>query len=167
MLNSIFKKRLKKRRNIPYLFGEAENGSSLSRSCPNRLDKRQNYHTERNIKMSQESQTTAKLCRKVHFLWSALLKDLLHIPYKIKLIFAIRPYTGLSYPKLSNLYEIAFRMEREKIRGSFVECGVKNGGSAGVIAAIAKKTRTETFGFLILGKVCPNQTSGILITKSA
>jgi len=64
-------------------------------------------------------------------------RDFLDIP-KMKIIFTIRPYTMLGYPRLSNLYHIASYLQRKKINGSFVECGVWNGGSAGAIAAVSK-----------------------------
>jgi O-methyltransferase len=57
--------------------------------------------------------------------------------YKKYLIFCVMPYTLLSYPRLSKLYEIATSLERRKVQGSFVECGVWNGGSSGLIAKIA------------------------------
>ena len=50
----------------------------------------------------------------------------------------VKPYTMLSYLRLSKLYEAASSLEKEGIDGSFVECGVCNGGSAGIIAAVAK-----------------------------
>jgi hypothetical protein len=44
----------------------------------------------------------------------------------------------VSYPRLSKLYEIAMDLRDQRIGGSFVECGVWNGGSAGVVAAVMK-----------------------------
>jgi len=51
------------------------------------------------------------------------------------------PYTLLSYARLSQLYEIASNLERRRIMGSFVECGVWNGGSSGLIAKIASNNQ--------------------------
>jgi len=62
---------------------------------------------------------------------------------KIKLIFIVKPYTMLSYSRLSKLYEIASCIEINKIKGNFVECGVWNGGSAGIIATIAKNNKSR------------------------
>jgi hypothetical protein len=42
---------------------------------------------------------------------------------------------------LSKLYELASNLERENIDGSFVECGVWNGGSAGIISLVAEGGR--------------------------
>ncbi len=57
---------------------------------------------------------------------------------KIILILKVKPYTLLSYRRLSNLYEQALNLEKNGIEGSFVECGVWNGGSAGIIARVAR-----------------------------
>jgi len=62
---------------------------------------------------------------------------------KINLILTARSYTQLSYPRLSKLYEKASYLEREKINGSFVECGVWNGGSAGIIASVARYNKNR------------------------
>ena len=79
------------------------------------------------------------------FLKSIRLKDFLHINNlkKIKLIFIVKPYTMLWYPRLSKLYAIASYLEINKIQGDFVECGVWNGGSAGIIASIAKDNKNR------------------------
>ncbi len=57
---------------------------------------------------------------------------------KIELILMVKPYTMLSYPRLSRLYEAASYLEKEGINGSFVECGVWHGGSAGILAKVAE-----------------------------
>jgi O-methyltransferase len=58
---------------------------------------------------------------------------------KTRLLFTVKPYTMMTYPRLSALYELACRFERAKTSGSFVECGVYNGGSAAIMAAVAKQ----------------------------
>jgi hypothetical protein len=47
----------------------------------------------------------------------------------------------LWYPRLSNLYEIATYLEINKIQGDFVECSVYRGGSAGILAAVARDNK--------------------------
>jgi hypothetical protein len=77
-------------------------------------------------------------------------KDLLSLVKdvrKLKLILAVRPYTLLPYPRLSALYELAYRLERDKKSGSFVECGVCNGGSAAAIAAVTKGNNRHVWLF--------------------
>lgn len=73
---------------------------------------------------------------------SISIKDFFEI-YKIKLAFTVKSYTLLGYLKLFSLYEIASSLEREKIDGSFVECGVMNGGSAGIIASVVKHNKNR------------------------
>jgi len=70
------------------------------------------------------------------------IKDFVNIR-KINLIRTVQPYTLISYPRLSKLYEKATYLERKKINGSFVEGGVFNGGSAGIITSIAKHNKNR------------------------
>jgi len=62
---------------------------------------------------------------------------------KIDLILAAKPYTMLSYPRLSKLYETARQLEREGLPGSFVECGAWNGGSAALLAKVAERNQNR------------------------
>jgi len=58
---------------------------------------------------------------------------------KAKLMQNVRPYALMDYSTLSALYERAYYFKRTETSGSFVECGVRNGGSAAIIAGTAKK----------------------------
>lgn len=58
---------------------------------------------------------------------------------KAKLIQTVRPYALMDYSTLSALYDRACHLNKTETSGSFVECGVSNGGSAAIIAATAKK----------------------------
>jgi 4-amino-4-deoxy-L-arabinose transferase-like glycosyltransferase len=53
---------------------------------------------------------------------------------RTKLFFAVKPYTMLSYPRMSLLHDLARRLEETRLPGSIVECGSWNGGSAGLMA---------------------------------
>ncbi len=44
----------------------------------------------------------------------------------------------MGYERLYRLYDLAVALERDALPGSFVECGVRNGGSSAVIAAAAR-----------------------------
>ena len=59
----------------------------------------------------------------------------------MKLAWTVTPYTMLSIPRLFELYKAAFCLENEGIKGSFVECGVWNGGSAGMMGAAVKANK--------------------------
>jgi len=72
-----------------------------------------------------------------HFVSSIPPKDFLNLR-KIKLLFSVRHYTLLAYPRLSALYDAGLYLEQKRIRGSFVECGVWKGGSAGVLASVCR-----------------------------
>ena len=58
---------------------------------------------------------------------------------KLKLYLTVKPYTMVAFPRLSTLNRLASRLEKEGVKGNFIECGVRNGGTAGVIAAAAKR----------------------------
>ena len=45
----------------------------------------------------------------------------------------------MNYPNLSKLYELAVAVESARMEGSVVECGVMNGGSAALLAAVARR----------------------------
>jgi hypothetical protein len=62
---------------------------------------------------------------------------------KMKLILAVKPYTLITYARLSELYEKAVSLEKKQINGSFVECGVCNGGSAGILSWVARHNRNR------------------------
>lgn len=68
------------------------------------------------------------------------LRDLF-VPEKLKLIRTVWPNTMVGYPRLSNVYDIALKLEKDRLPGAFVECGVWKGGCAGIMAKIA-----ESFG---------------------
>ena len=87
------------------------------------------------------------LVSKLAFLLSVPLADYPKIR-KLNLIRVVKPYTGLTYARLSKLYELSCQLEQDNVTGAFVECGVLNGGSAGVMAKVAEyKTRRHTWLF--------------------
>ena len=74
-------------------------------------------------------------------------RDLFH-PGKLKLFLTVEPYTMLPYSRMSALYEAAKEIEASGICGSIVECGVWNGGSAGIMAAVAGRNNTRRIWLL-------------------
>jgi len=96
--------------------------------------------------LAKKSPLIVRLYSPIKFFRITSGKDLLDVGKdlrKTKLMLTVRPYTMMDYPPLSTLYESACRFERARISGSFVECGVRNGGSAGVIAAATKNNTSR------------------------
>lgn len=53
----------------------------------------------------------------------------------------IQPYTMVGPERIHNLYVLAQRIEREKIPGDVVECGVYKGGTAAILARVATRSK--------------------------
>lgn len=87
-----------------------------------------------------------KFARKVAFYLKVILKNLGDFK-KIYLFFRVYPYTMVSYAGLSNVYDLCKKVEREKMKGAFVECGVWKGGCAAIMGFIAKKSGRKTWLF--------------------
>jgi len=101
----------------------------------------------KNIKnLAKRSKTIVKVYFKLRSHWNflryVLVRNFLRIG-RIKLFLIVKPYTLLPYSRLSKLYELASRLEKQKVEGSFVECGVWNGGSAGLIASVAEYNKSR------------------------
>ncbi len=58
---------------------------------------------------------------------------------KLWLFKKVYPYTMSGYKRLSNVYELAKKIEKKKINGAFVECGVWKGGCTAIMAFVSKK----------------------------
>jgi len=80
----------------------------------------------------------SQIYQKIRFWKDISLKDFFNLE-KLRLFWLVRPYTMVGYKRLSNAYELASSIEKEKLEGSFVECGVWRGGCAAVMAFLAKK----------------------------
>jgi hypothetical protein len=62
---------------------------------------------------------------------------------KLILFKKVYPYTMVTYKKLSNIYDLSKLVEKEKMEGAFVECGVWKGGCAAVAAFNAKEAKSN------------------------
>jgi len=62
---------------------------------------------------------------------------------KFGTIWTAKPHSLMNSRRLSILYDLAAGFEREARSGSFVECGVWNGGSSAVVASAARNNRTR------------------------
>lgn len=70
-------------------------------------------------------------------------KDYINI-MKLNLILKVKPrYTMVNYLGLSNIYELAVSVEKNKVEGCFVECGVWRGGCAAVMAGIVRRFKSK------------------------
>lgn len=98
---------------------------------------------KRRIKnLAKRSQLMVRLYDWFIFFKPILGKGLLNLGKdigKTRLFLTIRPYTMNDFLTLSTLYELSCRLEKERISGSFVECGVYKGGSGAIFAAVAKQ----------------------------
>ena len=54
----------------------------------------------------------------------------------IRLILKVRRYTAVFIPRLVSLYKLSKEIDRLKIPGDVVECGVYNGGSSALMASV-------------------------------
>ena len=70
-----------------------------------------------------------------------LLKDDSKNAIKMQRIYSILPYTMVGRSGLLTTYDLASKIERDKIEGCFVECGVASGGCSALMAMVAKKSR--------------------------
>jgi len=66
------------------------------------------------------------------------LKELFNLP-KVSLLNTVAPYSLLGYKSLENVYNLTNEIEKRKLNGSYVECGVWKGGCAAIMGAITKK----------------------------
>lgn len=75
------------------------------------------------------------------FVLAAFFSNLLH-PSRFILYMKVLPYTMVEYERVANVYEVAELVERNKLNGAFVECGVWKGGTTGVMAYVASKAKS-------------------------
>lgn len=78
------------------------------------------------------------LYKKIRFVKNISLRDFFNFK-KLLLFKKVYPYTMLSWQRLSNAYELARQVEKDNLKGAFIECGVWKGGCAAVMAFVAEK----------------------------
>ena len=81
------------------------------------------------------------LYEKIRFWKNISLKDFFNFE-KLDLFRKVYPYTMVSYQRLSNVYELAKLVEKQKLKGAFAECGVWKGGCIAVMAFVADKVNS-------------------------
>lgn len=55
----------------------------------------------------------------------------------------VSPFTMVPYLRLTNTYNLARLVEKKKIKGAFVECGVWKGGCSAITAFVAEKAKSN------------------------
>lgn len=96
--------------------------------------------------LAKRSELLVRLYEVYKFFKPLLVKGLLGLCKdirKTRLFFTVMPYTMMNYETLSKLQELSRHLESEGISGNFVECGVRNGGSAAVIATAVKENKNR------------------------
>ncbi|MEK7510275.1 MAG: TylF/MycF/NovP-related O-methyltransferase [Patescibacteria group bacterium] len=89
-----------------------------------------------------KSRTLRRIYERLCFLKELFLGDLFH-GEKLWLFLRVMPYTMVGYKRLTNVYELALRVEQSRLPGAFVECGVWKGGVAGVMAYVASRAKSR------------------------
>lgn len=108
----------------------------------------------------------------VRFIWSLIeapLTDYFNLKKRI-LLMRVIPYTMSRYKRLANVYELSQLIEKNKIEGAFVECGVYKGGCIAVMAYVAKQARSGRKVWLFdsfEGLPEPSEDDGIKAKKYA
>ncbi len=87
----------------------------------------------------KKNRALVRIYRRINWLKEVPFREYLDIK-KMSLFFKIKPnYTMVSYRGLCNLYELAMLVEKNKMEGCFVECGVWRGGCAAVMAYVVRR----------------------------
>lgn len=90
----------------------------------------------------KENKSLFALYKKLRFIKDMSPRDFFDFK-KIALFKKVCPYTMVGYKGLSNAYELSKNIEKNKINGAFVECGVWRGGCAAVMAFIAERAKSR------------------------
>lgn len=69
-------------------------------------------------------------------------------PKLARIMKQVKPYTMVSRKRMQNLWRLLQRVEREGVEGDFVELGVARGGTAAMIATVARGSRIERYVWL-------------------
>ena len=90
----------------------------------------------------RKNRSLLKIYKKIKFIKEIPLKDFLN-PRKLNLFRKIYPYTMVDSKRLSNIYDLAELIEKNKLKGAFLECGVWKGGCAAIMGFVAKRAKSN------------------------
>jgi O-methyltransferase len=82
-------------------------------------------------------------------------------------IFKIYPRTMLEMPRLFDLADIVRAVDRDRIPGDFVECGVWNGGAVGLMGLVSREPRTIHLFDSFEGLPEPSEEDGVSNARSS
>lgn len=117
----------------------------------------------------KKNQILENIARELVFFKDAFGKDIFDFK-KLMLFKKVYPYTMIGYKRLSNIYDLSELIEKEKITGAFVECGVWKGGCAAVAAFIADRAKSNRKVWLFdsfEGLPEPTEKDGLLAKEYA
>lgn len=83
----------------------------------------------------------SELYKKLRFWVNTPPKDFFDAK-KLFLFKKVYPFTMASYQRLSNVYELAREVEKNKLPGVFAECGVWKGGTSAVMAFVSEEYKS-------------------------
>lgn len=75
---------------------------------------------------------------RLRLLWHVFLRYGLNLK-TLRLFWTVQPHTMVGRARLFNAYDLAQKIENDKVEGAFVECGVWRGGCAAIMATVAKQ----------------------------
>ncbi len=90
----------------------------------------------------KKNENLLKAYRKIKFIKEIPLKDFFN-PSKLVLFKKIYPYTMVDSKRLSNIYDLSELIEKNRVDGVFVECGVWKGGCAAIMGSVSKRARSN------------------------
>ena len=90
----------------------------------------------------KKNENLLKVYKKIKFVKETPLKDFFN-PRKLILFKIIYPYSMVDVKRLSNIYDLAKLVERNRGEGVFAECGVWRGGCAAIMGFVSKRAKSN------------------------
>lgn len=92
--------------------------------------------------LAKKSKATLRAYKIFKFIREIPFKDYLNFK-KLVLIEKVYPYTMVGYSRLANVYFLAELIEKSKVKGAFVECGVWKGGCAAIMGFVVERAKSN------------------------
>lgn len=88
--------------------------------------------------LGEEESLRRRLWNRLRWMMSIPLRDWFD-PERRTLFRTVRPFTMAGYRRLAHVYDLCARAAARGLPGAFVECGAWKGGTAAVMAAVARQ----------------------------